>query len=98
MFDNDFGVKKFKQRFTLSRNKMNGRVSENVFVTTERLKGNTVERTGHGHDFKVTKRDPISGKAKETKFYEVKSSKSARLSKLQKKKQKELGSKYVVYR
>lgn len=50
--------------------------------------GYKVERTGRGHDFKVTKDN-------QTKYVEVKTGKS-KLSSLQKRKKRSLGKKYVV--
>ena len=56
--------------------------------------GYKVERTGQGHDFKVTRINPITGE-KEIEYLEVKTG-DAELSSLQKRKERSLGTNYVV--
>jgi hypothetical protein len=85
MFDFFKDSERFRKRQTLEGNRFRGKIAEESFVTNEKLKGNSVKRTGRGHDFRVTERDLWSGRAKRTKYVEVKSSKTAPLSKLQKK-------------
>ena len=60
------------------------------------LMGYNVERTGHGSDYKISRRDWLTGK-KETKLVEVKTG-NAKLSPLQKKRKRSWGKRYVVER
>jgi hypothetical protein len=90
-------VKKTRKRSTLSVNKAKGRMAENVFVGVQGMAGNTVTRTGKGHDYKVTHRHPITREYEGTTYHEVKTGNS-KLSKLQKKTKKKMGSKYKVER
>jgi hypothetical protein len=95
--DFDKSIKKTKKRQTLAVNQFRGKMAENVFEGQERMKGNSVTRTGHGHDYKVTHRDPFTGAAKGTTYHEVKTGNS-QLSDLQKKTKKKMGSRYKVER
>jgi len=61
------------------------------------IKGYEVERTGRGSDFRIRKRDILTGRVIESKLVEVKTPKS-KLSKLQKKTKKKKKGKYIVYR
>lgn len=97
LFDEKFW-KKNKKKETLIWNKVRGQMAEDNFAATERIKGNTVERKPRGRDFKVTERDPWTGKAQRTVHVEVKSSSTAPLSKLQKRTKKRLGNRYRVER
>ena len=62
-------------------------MAESVFEGTQRMMGNTVTRTGRGHDYKVTHRHPFTGEYEGTSYHEVKSGNS-KLSKLQKRQRK----------
>lgn len=86
-WDSIFGKKskKERQRENLERNKYNGKASEDRFVFEKTIEGKEVERTGRGSDFRVRERDWLTGKVKSSRLYEVKSSKTAPVSKLQKK-------------
>ncbi len=77
-------------------NQEQGREGERKARAKYEMVGYEVTRTGKGHDFKATKRDPISGK-KSTIYVEVKTGNS-KLSPLQKKKQKQLSGRYKVER
>jgi len=90
-------VSKARKRGTLSVNKSKGKMAESVFEGTQSMMGNTVTRTGRGHDYKVTHRHPFTGEYEGTSYHEVKSGNS-KLSKLQKKTKKKMGSKYKVER
>jgi hypothetical protein len=91
-------VSKARKRSTLGVNKTRGKISESVFEGTQRMMGNDVTRTGRGHDYKVKHRHPITGEYEGTTYHEVKSSRTAPLSPLQKKTKKKMGSKYKVER
>ena len=69
-------------------NAAKGRAGERRVRDKYKKAGYKVERTGRGHDFKVTKNN-------RTKYVEVKTGK-AKLSPLQKRKKRSLGKKYVV--
>jgi hypothetical protein len=94
IFD-DWGtnVSKAKKRTTLSVNKARGKMAEDVFAGIQGMGGNTVTRTGRGHDFKVTHRHPITGEYEGTTYHEVKTG-NAKKSKLQEKTKKKMGSRY----
>jgi len=94
----DLGLDKFRKRNTLAQNRMNGRMAENSFVMSQRLQGNIVERTGRGHDYKVTRQDIWTGHTGRPTYVEVKSSSTAPLSDLQKRRQAQMGSRYKVHR
>lgn len=93
-----WGNKKERKRTVLEENKQRGRMQEAIFEMGERAMGNEVIRTGKGHDYKVRKRDPWTGKVKSTHYVEVKSSSKAPVSKLQKKTKKKLQGRYKVVR
>ena len=90
-------VSKARKRSTLSVNKSKGKMAESAFEGTQSMMGNTVTRTGRGHDYKVTHRHPFTGEYEGTSYHEVKSGNS-KLSKLQKKTKKKMGPKYKVER
>jgi len=73
-------------------------MAEDSFVTSQRLQGNIVERTGHGHDFKVIPNNFFTGQKSRPTYYEVKSSSTAPLSDLQKQSQKQMKGRYKVHR
>jgi len=74
--------KKQKARLVIDRNRRRGKIGEDMVRTRYIMRGYEVERTGRGHDFKVRKRDPFTGRVIETKYVEVKTG-NAKLSKLQ---------------
>ena len=86
-WDSIFGKKTQKQvrRETLEKNRYNGKAAEDRFVMEQSLQGREVERTGRGSDYRVRQRDWLTGKVTSSRLYEVKSSKTAPVSKLQKK-------------
>ncbi len=89
------GLRKISKRMTLANNMFQGKLAEDLFVLSETSKGNKVERTGRGSDFKVTKRDIITGKSGGSRLVEVKSSSTAPVSKLQQKTLKKHNGKVV---
>jgi len=88
--------KKAKQRENLERNIRKGELAEDLAVTSHVVQGHEIERTGKGHDFRVRERD-IFGRVTKTYPLEIKSSKKAPLSPLQKKTKKKK-SNYKVER
>jgi hypothetical protein len=95
--DYEKSVSKGRKRYTLGMNKFRGKLSENMFEANQRMMGNDVTRTGRGHDYKVTHRDPLTRQYQGTTYHEVKSGNS-RLSDLQNKTKKKMGSRYKVER
>ncbi len=86
-----------KSRRQINReNQEQGRRGERQIREKYEFSGHEVERTGRGHDFKVSKTNWLTGK-KEIKYVEVKTGNS-RQSPLQKKKMRRLGERYVVER
>ncbi|MEM5879334.1 MAG: hypothetical protein QXU74_02465 [Candidatus Aenigmatarchaeota archaeon] len=84
----DWEDKKMKKRRILALNKMRGETAETLFRGKALLSGYEVTRTGKGSDYKIQKIQPtIYGikKVGRPKLIEVKSSKTAKASKLQKK-------------
>lgn len=82
-----FGNRKSKKqikRENLEHNKRTGEDGEFRFEVGRMMEGKEVERTGRGSDYRVRERD-IYGKVKRSRLYEVKSSSTAPVSKLQKK-------------
>lgn len=94
MFDE---IRKLRKRMTLQNNKLKSKMQENMYALGRRLQGYEVERTGHGHDFVERKVDPWSRKKGPKTYVELKSSKTAPLSDLQKKTKKK-SSNYKVVR
>ncbi|HIJ98487.1 TPA: hypothetical protein H1005_00905 [archaeon] len=88
--------KKQKKRDVLEQNKMKGRYAEDMAALNLATQGYEVERTGRGHDFKVRKRDILTGRVTETGYREIKSGRAS-LSKLQRKTKKKK-SNYRVMR
>ena len=93
------GIKKVKKQWILAQNRERGRTNEMMFEIMQKASGNKVTRTGRGHDYKITEpANPLFGTRSKTKYVELKSSKSAPLSKLQKKTKKKMKRKYEVWR
>lgn len=93
-----YGTKKDRKRAILAENRQRGRLHEDIYGLGERASGKEVVRTGKGHDYKVRERDPWTGKVKRTYYAEVKSSREASVSKLQKKTKKKLKGRYKIVR
>jgi|SRR6185437_13007745 len=77
-------------------NARKGKVAEDMIRSKYEMSGYNVTRTGRGHDFRVSRLDPWTGE-KEIRYVEAKSG-NAKLSPLQRKKQRQYGGKYVVDR
>lgn len=77
-------------------NQYQGKSGEDKVRRDLEFSGYEVERTGRGHDLRAKRKDWLTGK-NETKYIEVKTGNSP-LSKLQKKRKRQMGSKYVVER
>jgi hypothetical protein len=95
-----FGEKKTeKQRNKekMAEVRRKGKAGEETFRRSRKDLGDKVERTGKGHDFKVTHESWLTGK-KSTKYVEVKTGKKAKTSKLQEATKKKMGKKYEVHR
>jgi len=75
-----------------------GKYGERQVKDKWRMRGYEVKRTGRGHDYYVTKRDPYTKRVIDSKYIEVKTGEYAKLSRLQQKKRKKYGSRYVVER
>ena len=87
-----FGFPKSKKeikRETIERNRRQGKAGEEQVKAKYQLQGYEVERTGRGSDFRVRKRDWLSGRVTESKLVEVKTgnAKTSRLQEKTKKKQ-----------
>jgi len=96
----DFGFKKPKKqrkREVLEENIRKGRAAEEQYKLNAMMRGMEVERTGKGSDYIERKRDLLTGRVVSSRKVEVKSSRTAPLSKLQKKTRKR-GSSYKVVR
>ena len=82
-------------RSNIRRNAAQGKRAERQVRAKYKRNGYNVQRTGIGHDFKVTRRGSFG--YRETKFVEVKSG-NAQLSLTQRHARGRLGSRYVVER
>lgn len=91
-----FDIFKKSRREINEGNQHQGKSGEEQIRQRYEFDGYKVERTGRGHDLKAKRQNWLTGK-KETKYIEVKTGNSP-LSKLQKKKKRQMGSKYVVER
>jgi len=79
-----------KKLRTIKQNQFVGKLHEDMFAILNTAEYEVV-RTGHGHDFKIrTRFDPKTGKPGKWIYIEVKSSPTAPLSRLQKKKKPEV--------
>jgi len=72
------------KREVIAENRRRGKAAEDSYVMQARMAGYEVERTGRGHDFRVRKRNMITGRVIYSGVREIKSG-NAKLSKLQKK-------------
>ncbi|MFH0714177.1 MAG: hypothetical protein V1847_00270 [Candidatus Diapherotrites archaeon] len=94
-----FGNKKSKKqikRDIIAENRAKGQVAERTYVMRAQMSGYEVERTGRGSDFRVRKRHPLTGRVVYSGLREVKSSKSAPVSKLQQKTKKKKSNYKVI--
>ena len=92
-----FDIFKKSSKEVIRENQSRGRDGEEQARREYEFSGHEVEKIHRGGDLKVTKRDWLTGKKGKSKIVEVKTGNS-KLSKLQKKKQKQYGSRYVVKR
>lgn len=76
---------KEKKRATLDENVRRGKAAEDQFVWQNQLMGNEVTRTGRGSDYRVRRRNILTGKVESSELVEVKSSYTAPKSPLQRK-------------
>lgn len=90
-------MKKFGKQLTLNNNKMNGKLAESNYAMSRRFEGYEVIRTGRGSDYKERKVDWLTRQKGPWTHVEVKSSRTAPLSKLQKKTEKKT-KRYRVHR
>ncbi len=98
IFDQVFKVgKKVEKAVILANNRAKGALGEASVALKYVLAGYDVERTGRGHDFRVTKRDLFTGKKVDEVFIEVKTG-GSRLSRKQKEEKQRYGKKYRVER
>ena len=91
-----FDIFKRSRKEVIKDNQQQGKAGEEQVKAKYELNGYKVTRTGRGHDYRATKKNWLNGK-RETKYVEVKTGNS-KLSPLQKKKKRQLGSKYVEER
>ncbi len=77
--------KKQLKREVLEENRRRGKAAEESYKMRAALRGKEVERAPHGRDYIERTRNPFSGRVQRTTHVEVKSSRTAPLSKLQKK-------------
>lgn len=75
--------KKQIKREIIAENRRKGKAAEDSYKMRAQLAGYEVERTGRGHDFRVRKRDILTGRVTYSGVREIKSG-NAKLSKLQK--------------
>lgn len=79
-------TKKQAKQDTLVQNVRKGKAAEEQFVLQQRLMGREVERTGRGSDFRIRERNPWTGRVSRIYTREIKSSETAPMRELQKKK------------
>jgi hypothetical protein len=99
MFADILGKKRSKKqvkRDVLAKNRRVGKDAEEAFRLSAFSRGEETERSPHGRDFIVRKRNPITGRVERTTHVEVKSSSTAPLSKLQKKTKKKKSNYKIV--
>lgn len=88
--------KKQIKREVLEENRRRGKSAEESYKMGAYLRGEEVERSPHGRDFVVRKRNIFTGRVTRTTHVEVKSSSTAPLSSLQKKTKKKQSNYKVV--
>jgi len=87
--------KKQIKKEIIAENRARGKSAEDSYVLRAQLAGYEVERTGRGHDFRIRKRDIITGRVISSDLREIKSG-NAKLSKLQKKTKKKKSNYKVI--
>ncbi len=87
--------KKQLKREVIEENRRKGIAAEENYRMRAQLSGYEVERTGRGHDFRVRKRDLLTGRVTYSGVREIKSGK-AKLSKLQQKTKRKKSNYKVV--
>lgn len=87
-----------RKRRKLAEARRKGKAGEESYRFWATLQGKQVERTGHGHDFKETTRDLLTGRVISERYVEVKSGPKAKLSELQEKEKKKKKGRYAVVR
>jgi hypothetical protein len=87
--------KKQIKRGVLDENRRRGKAAEDAYIMRAQLAGYEVERTGKGHDFRVRKRNPFTGRVTYSGLREIKSG-DAKLSKLQRKTKKKKSNYKVI--
>ena len=83
--------KKQIKREVIEENRRKGKAAEENYKIRAQLAGYEVEKTGKGHDFRVRKRDLLTGRVTYSGVREIKSG-NAKLSKLQRKTKKTTGN------
>jgi hypothetical protein len=95
IFGKKYSKKQIKKE-VLEENRRRGKAAEDSYQMSASLRGEEVERSPHGRDFIVRKRDFATGRVTRTTHVEVKSSSTAPLSRLQKKTKKKQSNYKVV--
>lgn len=88
-------MSKDSKRRRLEKNKRDGKAAEDAFREDARFFGKEIKRTGKGHDFKETIRDPLTGKVTGSKYHEIKHG-GGELSQRQKQARARHGDRYEV--
>jgi len=94
VFGRKYSKKQIK-REVIEENRRKGKAAEDAYTMKARLSGYEVERTGRGHDFRVRKRHPWTGRVVYSGLREVKSG-NAKLSRLQRKTKRKKSNYKVV--
>lgn len=81
---------------TIKKNQQHGRAAEKAFERESKSKGQNITRSGKGHDYVQTKKDPRTGKIIRKRI-EIKSGNST-LSKTQKRSRAQNSKNYEVHR
>ncbi len=99
MFDDIWNsLKRDKKRLVLNQNKFRGKMAEDSSIVRSRFRGNEVQKTGRGSDYRERSVNPFTGQKGSWKYVEVKSSPTAPVSNLQKKTKEKKGGRYRVER
>jgi len=88
--------KKQIKREVLAENRRRGKAAEESFLMGAAFRGEEVERSPRGRDYIVRKRNIFTGRVQRTTHVEVKSSRTAPLSKLQKRTKRKKSNYKVV--
>ena len=87
--------KKQIKKEVIAENRRKGKAAEDSYRMRAQLSGYEVERTGRGHDFRVRKRDFVTGRVTYSGVREIKSG-NAKLSRLQRKTKKKQSNYKVI--